>query len=260
MLQIFYMKGGPKMMPYPIIAVIFSLLFFQSQLLHAEEGLQLQNETDRIGYSLGYQIGSDFKHQGLELDEAALLSGFNDANEGVEPALDRQEMELLLGNLKREINATERESMDNRRARKQREAEEKRNKSQKFLAENRLKPGVKTLPSGLQYKVIKSGTGEMPVLHDLVRVHYVARLIDGHEFDSSYRKNAPSNFRVGGVIPGWTEALQLMHEGDKWEIYIPPELAFGSRGPLGNQTLIYEIELVEVVEERKTAVNRTATK
>ena len=98
-----------------------------------------------------------------------------------------------------------------------------------------------------------------PVLHDLVRVHYRAKLISGHEFDSSYRRNAPSSFRVGGVIPGWTEALQLMREGAKWELYIPPELAFGSRGPLADQTIIYEIELLGVGEDSRASESKPAS-
>jgi len=232
-----------------ITAVLF--LFLSPGVLFAEEATKLENETDRISYSLGQQIGRDFKRQGVDLDAAALVRGFKDASSGGESILDQEEMNTILGNLKGKINTAQRESAQERRARKQSEAEEKRKKGRAFMVENAKKPGVKTLPSGLQYKVIKSGTGKKPVQHDLVRVHYRAKLINGHEFDSSYRRNAPSSFRVGGVIPGWTEALQLMREGAKWELYLPPELAFGSRGPLADRTLIYEIELLGVVEASK---------
>jgi len=235
---------------YLFITAVQSL-FLSPGILCAEEATKLENETDRISYSLGYQVGNDFKRQGVGLDEEALVRGFNDASSGGEPILHQEVMNTILGDLKGKISTAQREGALERRARKQREAEEKRSKGRVFMAENAEKPGVKTLPSGLQYKVIKSGTGKKPVQHDLVRVHYRAKQISGHEFDSSYRRNAPSSFSVGGVIAGWTEALQLMREGAKWELYIPPELAFGSRGPLADQTLIYEIELLGVGEASK---------
>jgi FKBP-type peptidyl-prolyl cis-trans isomerase len=119
-----------------------------------------------------------------------------------------------------------------------------------FLAENAAKAGVKTLPSGLQYKVIQSGSGASPKATDKVTVHYRGTLIDGTEFDSSYSRNKPATFGVNQVIPGWTEALQLMQEGDKWELYIPPKLAYGERGAGSrippNSTLIFEVELLSV--------------
>ena len=244
---------------YLFITAVLSL-FLSQGVLCAEEATELENETDRISYSLGFQVGNDFKRQGVGLDAEALVRGFNDANAGSEPVLDPEQMNTILGDLKGRISTAHRESAQERRARKQREAEEKRSKGRVFMAENAEKPSVNTLPSGLQYKVIRSGAGKKPILHDLVRVHYRAKLINGHEFDSSYRRNAPSSFRVGGVIPGWTEALQLMREGAKWELYLPPELAFGSRGPLADQTLIYEIELLGVGEASKAAESKPASK
>jgi len=243
---------------YLFITAVLSL-FLLPGVLCAEEAANLVSETDRISYSLGYQIGSDFKRQGVDFDAEALVFGFNDASAGAEPALDREEMNTILSGLKGKISTAQREDVQERRARKQREAEEKRKKGRAFMAENAEKPSVKTLPSGLQYRVIKSGTGKKPVLNELVKVHYRARLINGHEFDSSYRRNAPSSFRVGGVIAGWTEALQLMREGAKWELYLPPELTFGSRGPLADQTLIYEIELLGVGEASKPPESKPAS-
>ena len=120
----------------------------------------------------------------------------------------------------------------------------------KFLMENKAKEGVQTLPSGLQYKVIKDGTGKTPKLSDTVSTHYRGTLLDGKEFDSSYKRNEPAEFPVSGVIKGWTEALQLMKEGAKWTLYVPPKLAYGERGfppVIGpNETLIFEIELLKV--------------
>lgn len=123
-------------------------------------------------------------------------------------------------------------------------------KAEKFLMENKAKDGVKTLPSGLQYKVLKSGDGKTPKASDTVVTHYRGTLLDGSEFDSSYKRNQPAEFPVGGVIKGWTEALQLMKEGDKWILYVPANLAYGQRGyppVIGpNETLVFEIELLKV--------------
>jgi len=226
----------------------------------AEDFQKLESEADRISYSLGQQIGGDFERQGVDLDAAALVQGFKDANCGAEPALDREEMNATLSGLKGKINAAQHEEAQERRAQRQKEAEERRRKGQEFLAENGSKPGVKTLPSGLQYKVIKAGTGKKPGPQDMVRVHYRARLLNGHEFGSSYNGKGPVSFSVNKVIRGWTEALQLMREGARWELYLPPELAYGRRGPLAHQTIIYEVELIGVGEDRQTTVNQTATK
>ena len=208
--------------------------------------IKLETESDRISYSLGQQIGRDFKSQGADLDAAALVQGFKDANTGAEPAFDREQMKAILGSLKGRINAAQREEVQKHRAQRQKEAEEKRRKGEEFLAKNRSKPGVNTLPSGLQYKVIKAGNGQKPGPQDVVRVHYRARLLNGHEFDSSDSSVGPVSFSVNKVIPGWTEALQLMREGARWELYLPPELAYGRRGPLAHQTVIYEVELLGV--------------
>jgi FKBP-type peptidyl-prolyl cis-trans isomerase FklB len=239
--------------------ICLSFWFFLCAKSVMADEIKLKSEVDRISYSLGQQIGRDFKRQGVKLDAAALVHGFNDGNTGAEPALDRKEMNATLGKLKGKISSAQREEAQQRRAQRQKEAEENRRKGQEFLAENGSKPGVKTLPSGLQYKVIKSGTGENPGHHDVVRVHYRARLLNGHEFDSSYGGEGPVSFSVNKVIRGWSEALQLMRAGSKWEIYLPPELAFGRRGPLAHQTVIYEVELLGVGEDRQTAGAQTTS-
>ena len=132
--------------------------------------------------------------------------------------------------------------------------EKNKKEGEVFLAENKKKEGVKTLPSGLQYKVIKAGTGKKPKLTDTVTTNYRGTLIDGTEFDSSYRRGQPASFPVNGVIPGWTEALQLMEEGAKWQLFVPPNLAYGDRGAgrqIGpNATLIFEVELISIQEKK----------
>jgi len=234
-------------------------LFLTDSVLWAGEVQKLDSEADRISYSLGQQIGRDFKRQGAELDAAALISGFKDANTGAEPALSPKEIKAILGSLKSKINAAQRKEAQKRQAQRQKEAEERRREGQAFLAENRSKPGVKTLPSGLQYKIIQPGSGKKPGPQDVVRVLYRARRLNGHEFDSSYSSGGPVSFSVNKVIRGWTEALQLMREGSKWELYLPPELAYGRRGPLAHQTVIYEVELLEVGEDSRTAGAQTAS-
>ncbi len=243
---------------YLLMAVVLSLLLSPG-ILCAEEAPKLESETDRISYSLGYQIGGDFKRQGVGLDAEALVRGFNDASVGAEAAMGREEMNATLSNLKGKISTAQRESARERFERKKKEAEEKRSKGRSFMAQNAQKPGVKTLPSGLQYKVIREGTGKSPVPHDTVTVNYRGTLINGQEFDSSYGKNEPATFRVNGVIKGWTESLQRMREGAKWELYIPPDLAYSSRGPLADQTVIYEIELLGIGEDSQAAESKPSS-
>ena len=241
-----------------IITVVISVFLFHGALC-AEEESKLESDSDRISYSLGQQIGKDMKKLGVDLDAASLMRGFKDASAGSGPALDRKEMTSILSTLKGRISAAQREEAQELWVWKQKETEEKRRKGQEFLVENRSKPGVKTLPSGLQYKVIKPGTGKKPGPQDVVRVHYRARQLNGHEFGSSYSSDGPVSFSVNKVIRGWTEALQLMREGAKWELYLPPELAYGRRGPLANQTVIYEIELLGIGENSQSTGAQTAS-
>jgi len=228
----------------------------------ADEQSKSGETSDHINYSLGYQIGTDLKRQSVELNAEALMQGLNDAGVGSGPALDEAEMGALLKDLKGRINADLRENAKERFERKKREAQQKRDEGRTFMAQNAERKGIKTLPSGLQYRVIKKGSGRNPAAQDTVSVHYRGTLIDGQEFDSSFRRKAPSSFQVNGVIAGWTEALQLMREGAEWEIFIPPELGYGERGPLADQTLIFKIELLEVADnsqaqQRQPALGQT---
>ena len=250
-------KASHKTLWSSFLAVVFCFILLINTAW-AEEVQKIESDTDRISYSLGQQIGRDFKRQGVELDRAALVHGFNDANSGAEPALDRKEMTATLGSLKGRITAAQRKEAQQRRAQRQKDAEENRRKGQEFLAANGSKPGVKTLPSGLQYKVIKPGSGKKPGPQDVVKVHYRARQLNGHEFGNSYGSGGPVSFSVNKVIPGWTEALQLMREGARWELYLPPELAYGRRGPLAGQTVIYEVELLGVGEDSQATGAQTA--
>jgi len=209
----------------------------------AAEKPEMKGENDRVSYSVGYQVGGDFKRQGVELNPDLLVKGIQDAMKGSKPLMTEQEMRKTLVDLKKKIVADQR---------KQQEEQGQKNlaEGKAFLAENAKKKGVVTLPSGLQYKVIEKGNGTSPRKTDSVTVNYRGTLIDGTEFDSSYKRGKPATFRVDGVIPGWTEALQRMKPGAKWQLFIPAKLAYGGRaaGPrLGpNSTLIFEVELIKV--------------
>ncbi len=201
------------------------------------------SEREKTGYSLGADIGRMLKQQGLEVDAKAFARGFADAMAGGPLALGEEEMRQVL-------QAFQQQAMAQQQVRRHQEAAANRKAADAFLAENRSKPGVVVLPSGLQYKVLVAGNGPRPKESDTVKVHYRGTLVDGTEFDSSYRRGEPITFPVNGVIKGWSQALQLMPVGSKWQLVIPPELAYGEQGAgrvIGpNQALVFEVELLGI--------------
>ena len=209
----------------------------------AGQPVELKTENDKINYSVGYRLGGDFKRQQVEMKSDMLLQGFQDATGGDKPLMTEQEMVTVLTSLATRVQAAQMERL-------KQQATENLEAGEAFLDEYSKKEGVTTLPSGLQYKVITVGAGKSPQKSDKVTVHYRGTLIDGTEFDSSYSRNKPATFGVGQVIPGWTEALQLMKEGDKWELVVPSKLAYGERGAgtrvPANSTLVFEVELISV--------------
>jgi FKBP-type peptidyl-prolyl cis-trans isomerase FklB len=217
------------------IVVALGVLFLVSQV-SAQENLVLKNQKDKVSYIIGMNIGNDLKRQSIDISPKILAEGVQQALAGSKPLLTEQEIQETMMAFQKEMMAKQKE------------------RGEAFLAENRKKEGVKTLPSGLQYKVIKTGTGKKPKLNDTVTTQYRGTLIDGTEFDSSYKRGQPVSFPVSGVLPGWTEALQLMEEGAKWQLFIPSNLAYGERGAGGiigpNATLIFEIELISIQEKK----------
>ena len=191
------------------------------------------------------------KGQSIEVDSQALARGIMDAISGSKPLLSDQELQQTMMAFQQELQARQR-GMAAKQAEASKAVGEKNQKEgAAFLAENAKKPGVKTLPSGLQYKVVKEGTGPMPKATDQVKTHYRGTLIDGTVFDSSYKRGEPATFGVSDVIAGWTEALQLMKVGSRWQLFIPGDLAYGANprpgGPIGpNATLLFEIELLGI--------------
>jgi FKBP-type peptidyl-prolyl cis-trans isomerase FklB len=193
------------------------------------------DEAGRMQYALGYQLGRDLA--AVEARPQDLLRGIEDARSGAKSKLTDAELTAALTALQEKVGA--------QRAKEQAAAAEKALSTGKaYLAENARKPGVKTTASGLQYKIVTEGTGKTPAADDTVTVHYKGTLVDGTEFDSSYKRGEPASFPVNGVIPGWTEALQLLKVGSKVQLAIPPELAYGANGPLANQVLLFDVELL----------------
>jgi len=204
---------------------------------------ELKTLQDKVSYGIGMNLGRDFKQQGVEIDPKILARGIQDALAGGETLLTEEQV-------REAFEAFQKELMAKQEAKAKEDADKNKAAGVAFLAENGKKEGIKTTASGLQYKVLTEGTGKSPTATDTVTVNYRGTLTDGTEFDSSYKRNQPATFQVGGVIPGWTEALQLMKEGGKYQLYIPSELAYGERGAppvIGpNATLVFEVELVKV--------------
>lgn len=193
------------------------------------------DEAARMQYALGYQLGRDLT--AIESRPQDLLRGLEDGRTGAKAKLTDAELAAALSALQEKVGA--------QRAKAQAAAAEKALAAGKaYLTENAKKPGVTTTASGLQYKIITAGTGRTPGPEDTVTVHYKGTLVDGTEFDSSYQRGEPASFPVNGVIPGWTEALQLLKVGGKAQLTIPPELAYGANGPLANQVLLFDVELL----------------
>ena len=209
----------------------------------AEDRPTLKDTKDKLSYSIGLDIGMTFKKQKMELNSDALAAGVKDGLSGVQPLLTEDEVRQVMTTFSKEM--TEKTAMANKEA-----AEKNTAEGEKFLRENKNKPGVKTTASGLQYKALKEGSGAPPKATDTVVVNYRGTLVDGTEFDSSYKRGEPATFPVNRVIKGWTEALQLMKPGSKYQLFIPASLAYGERGAGGdigpNATLIFEVELMNV--------------
>ena len=225
-----------------LIAVLAVGLFFSAVNLYAADAVTLKTPREKLSYIIGAQVGNDLKNQSIDVDPAIVSKGLQDSILGNKLLISDQEAKDFIAAYQKERAVKVAEE-------KKKLGDKNKQEGAAFLAENKKKEGVKTLPSGLQYKVIKEGTGKIPKATDTVVTQYKGTLINGTEFDSSYRRNEPATFPVNGVIRGWTEALQLMKEGSKWQLVVPPELAYGDQGagPIGpNATLIFEVELVSV--------------
>lgn len=221
--------------------LVFGLLACQDD--KGAQNIVLQDQKAKVSYSIGLNFGNNLKQQSIEVDTAILARGIQDALSGAHALMTEDEIRQCMTQFQQDMATKQREKAGM-------EADKNMREGEAFLSENKNKEGVVTLASGLQYKVVTAGTGPTPKLTDTVTTHYRGTLIDGTEFDSSYKRNQPATFEVNGVIPGWTEALQLMHVGSKWQLFIPANLGYGPRGAGGkigpNATLVFEIELLGI--------------
>jgi FKBP-type peptidyl-prolyl cis-trans isomerase FklB len=230
-----------------LIFVCF-LLVTPTHLLADENVQELTTQKEKESYSIGYQVGLSIKTDDVEVDFDRLVQGLRNAIDGNESLISFEEMKAL-------IMALKEKARDAALRKSQEQIVKNAEIFEKFLAENGKKDGVKTTESGLQYKIIKDGDGLSPKEKDSVSVHYRGTFIDGQEFDSSYARGEPQRFQTDAVIKGWTEALQMMKVGSQWEIFVPPDLAYGRSG-MGqkippNSVLVFQIELLSIEKEKE---------
>ncbi len=240
-----------------IVCGICLVLLLAGNALAADKASPLKSEKAKLSYAMGLDLGNYFKSLGEDFDLKVLQKGVEDAYTGKKPLMTPEEAaevqkKFAARQQERQIRETVAMVQKNRAA------------AEKFLAENKKKPGVITTKSGLQYKVIKKGNGPKPGPNDTVKVHYKGTLLDGTEFDSSYKRNEPAQFKVGQVIPGWQEALQLMPVGSTFELYLPPDLAYGDRGapPViePGSMLIFQVELLDLPDKQKKDAKKDKAK
>ena len=216
----------------------------------ARTPLPLKTQKDKFSYAMGMNLGMNMKKQNVAIDPAIMARGLRDALSGTKPQLTEDEARAAITQMQQEMQKKVTDKM-------QQEAAVNKKEGDAFLSANKAKPGVVTTASGLQYKIITAGTGAKPATTDTVVCNYRGTLINGKEFDSSYKRKEPATFPVSGVIKGWTEALQLMPAGSKWQLFIPSDLAYGDRGAGADigpgTTLIFEVELMSIQEKSKDA-------
>jgi FKBP-type peptidyl-prolyl cis-trans isomerase FklB len=229
-------------MKIKLIAVAMGLAM-STAIVAATDAPQLKTDMDKLSYSIGSDLGKNFKRQGIDVNATIMAKGIEDGMTGGTLLLTEQQMKDVLSKFQKDL-------MAKRTAEFNKKSEENKTKGEAFLSQNKTKPGVVVLTDGLQYKIIKAGTGDKPAKEDTVTVEYTGKLISGEVFDSTEKTGKPATFKLSQVIPGWTEALQLMPAGSTWEVYVPANLAYGSRsvgGPIGpNEALIFNIHLISV--------------
>jgi len=214
----------------------------------SQSPLVLKTDKDKVSYALGMNLGSNLHRDSIDIDTAIFLRALKDTLAGGKTLLTESETRAALMQLQTAVRAKQMEKM-------KLTGEANKKEGDSFLAANKTKEGVVTLPSGLEYKILAEGTGPKPAATDTVVCNYRGTLVNGTEFDSSYKRGQPATFPVSGVIKGWTEALQLMPVGSKWQLFLPAELAYGERGPspeIGpNSTLVFEVELLSIQAKDK---------
>ncbi len=224
--------------------LIFAFIVLAAFVAGPVMAQDLVSEKGKLSYSVGWDIGEDIQRRGAEFDVETIIAAIRDSSAGKEPQVPTEEMVALLTALQQKVRQEQAEAF-------RKLAEDNQKASEAFLADNLRKNGIVALPSGIQYRVIEEGEGARPGMTSTVKVHYRGSKTDGLEFDSSFARGVPEEFQVESVLKGWQEVLPLMKTGSTWQVFVPPELAFGARGnpPVGpNETLIFDLKLVEIVK------------
>lgn len=223
-------------MVYPFVLVIGAAALFTTS---CEKKIKLDTDAQKASYAIGQQIGQNLKGQNIDFDADVLAASIKEVRDGKTPMLTPEQMQQALMKLQEGLNAKQAEAADKNAA-----------EGKAFLEKNKGEANVKTTASGLQYIILEEGKGKTPTINDTVKAHYKGTLINGSQFDSSYDRGQPSEFPVGGVIKGWTEALTMLKTGSKVKLFIPSELGYGASARPGipaNSVLIFEVELIDIV-------------
>ena len=224
--------------------VIFALLVL-AVAANPAVAQDLSTDKGKLSYAVGWDIGEDIQRRGAEFDVETIIAAIRDSGAGNDPQVPAEEMVALLTELQQKVRQEQAEAF-------QKLADDNQAAADDFLQKNLSKNGIVALPSGVQYRIIEEGEGSRPGMEDTVKVHYRGSKINGHEFDSSFARGVPEEFPVNTVLRGWQEVLPLMKTGATWQIFVPPELAFGARGnpPVGpNEALMFDLKLVEIVQQ-----------
>ena len=223
---------------------VFALIVLAALSAGPVMAQDVTSDKGKLSYAVGWDIGEDIKRRGAEFDVETIIAAVRDSSSGKDPQVPAEEMVAMLTELQQRVRQEQAEAF-------QKLADENQKASEEFLAANLSKNGIVALPSGIQYRVIEEGTGARPGMDSTVKVHYRGSKTDGLEFDSSFARGVPEEFTVSTVLKGWQEVLPLMKTGSTWQVFVPPEMAFGARGnpPVGpNEALIFDLKLIELVE------------
>ena len=227
-----------------LMRFVFALIILAALMAGPVMAQDLTTDKGKLSYAVGWDIGEDIQRRGAEFDVETIIAAIRDSSAAKEPQVPAEEMVALLTELQQKVRVEQAEAF-------QKLADENQKTSEDFMAANLSKNGIVALPSGIQYRIIEEGEGTRPGMDSKVKVHYRGSKTDGHEFDSSFARGVPEEFTVNSVLKGWQDVLPLMKTGATWQIFVPPELAFGARGnpPVGpNEALIFDLKLVEIVE------------
>ena len=223
---------------------VFALIILAVLMAGPALAQDLTTDKGKLSYAVGWDIGEDIKRRGAEFDVESIIAAIRDSSAGADPKVPAEEMVAMLTELQQKVRQEQAEAF-------QKLADENQKKSEDFMAANVSKTGIVALPSGIQYRIIEEGEGARPNMDSTVKVHYRGSKMDGTEFDSSFARGVPEEFTVNSVLKGWQEVLPLMKTGATWQVFVPPEMAFGARGnpPVGpNEALIFDLKLVEIVQ------------